>query len=233
MGDTTGISWTDKTWNPWQGCFKVSQGCKQCYMYREKLRFGQQPNVVVRSKPKTFNAPLKWEEPALVFTCSWSDWFIEEADEWRDEAWDVIRHTPHLTYQILTKRPERILGHLPQEWPLSNVWLGVSVEDQAATYRMPYLEAVNAPIKFVSYEPALGYVDFKAYPWLDWLIAGGESGILPRLIDMDIYRQVRDDCKEVGIPFFFKQYGGNSKIDGAWGGEMIDGQVYHNFPLTK
>src|SRR6266498_5551388 len=123
MGETTGIAWTQRTWNPWHGCHKVSAGCKNCYMFREKRQYGQDPDVVVRSKT-TFNAPLKWKDSALVFTCSWSDWFIEEADPWRDEAWDVIRRTPHLTYQILTKRIERASSCLPKDWPLKNVWLG-------------------------------------------------------------------------------------------------------------
>src|SRR3990167_11527130 len=111
MSDKTHINWTEATWNPWHGCIKVSPGCKNCYMYREKNRYGQDPAVVVRSKPATFNAPLKWKEPARVFTCSWSDFFIKQADPWRDEAWDIIYQTPHLTYLILTKRPERIEAH--------------------------------------------------------------------------------------------------------------------------
>src|SRR5688572_27904734 len=81
MGDRTDIAWTQKTWNPWHGCHKVSPGCKFCYMFREKRQYGQDPDVVVKSKTK-FNEPLKWKEPSLVFTCSWSDWFIEEADPW-------------------------------------------------------------------------------------------------------------------------------------------------------
>src|ERR1700761_9152752 len=115
MGETTGIQWTNKSWNPWQGCRKVSAGCKFCYMFREKEKYGQNGSRIVRSKT-TFTAPLKWKDPSLVFTCSWSDFFIEEADEWRQEAWDIIKATPHLTYQILTKRPERIGMCLPADW---------------------------------------------------------------------------------------------------------------------
>lgn len=118
MSVSTKIAWTDATWNPWQGCRKVSQGCKNCYMYAEKTRYGQDPATVVRSKDATFYAPFKWEKQAVkageqrkVFTCSWSDFFIEEADTWRDEALAIIAMTPHLTYQILTKRPERMLDY--------------------------------------------------------------------------------------------------------------------------
>lgn len=133
MGEKTGISWTNATWNPWQGCHKVSLGCRECYMFREKIRYGREPNVVVRSRPHTFNLPLRLKTPQRVFTCSWSDFFIEEADPWRDEAWEIIRRTPHLTYQIVTKRPERMAGRLPWgdgiPWP--QVWRDPASRDRA------------------------------------------------------------------------------------------------------
>ncbi|MDP1891488.1 MAG: DUF5131 family protein, partial [Gemmatimonadaceae bacterium] len=149
MGKETGIAWTQHTWNPWQGCTKVSPGCAHCYMFRDKKRYGNDPEVVIRSKPATFNKPLSWREPARVFTCSWSDWFHEAADGWRDEAWDIVRRTPHLTYQILTKRPERILAHLPwgaygDPWP--NVWLGVSLENQRWVERADLLATIPAAV---------------------------------------------------------------------------------------
>ena len=103
--ENTKIQWTEATWNPWHGCQKVSPGCKFCYMYRDKERYGQDATTVLRSKTK-FKEPLKWKEPKVIFTCSWSDWFIEEADQWRDEAWETIRKTPQHTYQILTKSPK-------------------------------------------------------------------------------------------------------------------------------
>jgi len=128
-------------------------------MHTEKRRYGQDPGVVVRSKAPTFNAPLsrKWSEPARVFTCSWSDFFIEEADPWRADAWDVIRRTPHLTYQILTKRSERIRDHLPPDWGdgWAHVWLGVTVEGNRYRYRLDDLLATPAVVRFVSMEPML------------------------------------------------------------------------------
>ncbi|MGH2369611.1 MAG: DUF5131 family protein, partial [Chloroflexota bacterium] len=130
MGSTSSIEWTDATWNPWQGCTKVSPGCAHCYMYRDKARYGQDPTTVRRSTSATFYRPLAWRAPQRVFTCSWSDFFHEDADAWRSEAWDVIRRTPHLTYQVLTKRPDRLPDCLPADWPLPNVWLGTSVEYQ-------------------------------------------------------------------------------------------------------
>lgn len=102
MAQESKIQWTDGTWNPWHGCIKVSEGCKFCYMYRDKDRYGLDPTDVQRSK-SNFRDPLKWKEPKKVFTCSWSDFFIEQADEWRAEAWEIIKNTPHLTYQILSQ----------------------------------------------------------------------------------------------------------------------------------
>ncbi|MFL5313065.1 MAG: DUF5131 family protein [Myxococcales bacterium] len=157
MGDQTGISWTESTWNPWMGCTRVSPGCDGCYMFREQRQYGNDPELVRRSKTK-FDAPLKWEEPKLVFTCSWSDWFHVNADDWRDEAWDIIRRSPQHTFQILTKRPGRIHHCLPADWGdgYPNVWLGVSVESAAFVSRVDVLRGIPAALRFISAEPLLG-----------------------------------------------------------------------------
>lgn len=163
MGKQSHIQWTDHTWNPWQGCQKVSAGCKFCYMYRDKKRYGQDPMAVVRSKDPTFRMPLKWKDPAKVFTCSWSDFFVKQSDPWRLDALEIIRRTPHLTYQILTKRPERVLPWMAEvglhRWP-ENVWMGISAEDQE-TYekRMPFLLEIPAAIRWISFEPLLGPIE--------------------------------------------------------------------------
>ena len=233
MGARTGIAWTDATWNPWQGCHKVSPGCTHCYMFREKRQYGQEPNVVVRSKRHTFNLPLRLTAPARIFTCSWSDFFIEEADSWRDEAWAIIRRTPHLTYQILTKRPERIAGRLPwgdgAPWP--NVWGLVSAEDQEqADRRVPLILAANFAVRGVSYEPALAPMDFvnvgamdqcsyvcdHGEQWpeghrpergIEWLIIGGESGPGARPFDLAWARSAIAQCRAAGVACFVKQLG--------------------------
>lgn len=234
MGKETGISWTGATWNPHQGCIKISPGCKNCYMYTMFERFGKSGRNIHRSADATFYAPLKWKEPGMVFTCSLSDFFIEEADAWRDEEWDVIRRTPHLTYQILTKRPERIAAHLPSDWGegYPNVWLGVSAENQEyADERIPKLLSVPAAIYFVSYEPALGPVSLKwawvskgkplgggpmvnlLEPWaeptpmpgLDWIICGGESGPNRREFKQEWAEHIMQQCEAAGIAFFMKQ----------------------------
>ncbi len=184
MGEQTGIQWTDKTWNPWQGCERVSPGCDHCYMFRDMRRFGKDPDVVVRSSAQTFNKPLKWEREItrfvpseqvpqsarmLVFLASWSDFFIKQADPWRADAWSVVRRCPSLIFQILTKRHARIADNLPEDWTRAleparivtsgypNVALGVTAEDQAwADRRWAELRKVPARWRFISHEPALG-----------------------------------------------------------------------------
>jgi protein gp37 len=169
------IEWTDYTWNPFQGCHKVSEGCKVCYMFRDKERYGQNPNVVVRSSKATFNKPLSIKEPSLIFTCSWSDFFIEEADRWRDECWDIIKKTPQHTYQILTKRPERILFHTPLT-KLDNVWIGTSIESNKHYDRVKHLIPLKCT-RFISFEPLLERIEWRYnYGEVDWIIIGAESG---------------------------------------------------------
>ncbi len=218
MGKTK-ISWTDYTWNPWRGCHKVSAGCKNCYMFRDQKRYGNDPNVVVRSKT-TFDAPLKWKDPKMVFTCSWSDFFIEEADEWRDEAWEIIRRTPHLTYQILTKRPERIPLCLPRDFFPQNVWWGISAENQDTLDRRwtaldLSLYNQDPSVMFVSAEPLIGSlidITVSVNPWSripQWIIVGGESGPDHRPMKIDWARLVLHKCRAHGIAFFMKQLGGH------------------------
>ncbi len=237
MGKNTAIQWTDNgsTWNPWYGCKKVSDGCKFCYMYRDMKRYGNDPFTVKRAQPTTFNAPLHWKESQKVFTCSWSDFFIEEADAWRQEAWSIIKRTPHLTYQILTKRPQNIASRLPLEWPLGfdHVWLGVSVEDQSHIDRIEALAPIPAAVKFVSYEPALGPLDLFNELYLgkiNWVISGGESGPKARPADPQWFVRVKNQCELFNVPYFHKQNGGNKHIEGAWGGRRLEGREYNEFP---
>lgn len=220
MGKLSSIQWTDHTWNPWHGCHKVSAGCKFCYMYRDKERYGQDATKVMRSKTN-FNQPLHWSMPAKVFTCSWSDWFIEEADMWRHEAWKVIKETPHLQYQILSKRPERMLDCLPPDWGeegYPNVWLGISIENQdAMDTRMPLFFDVPARVKFISCEPLLGPIQIPidcndGSTFFDWMIIGGESGnetgkYLYRPCELGWIKSLITQCTDAGCPVFVKQMG--------------------------
>ncbi|WP_179955073.1 DUF5131 family protein [Maribacter luteus] len=204
------IQWTNYTWNPWYGCQKVSPGCKYCYMCRE--REGENAKDVKRSKTK-FNYPIGIKEPKLIFTCSWSDWFIPEADEWRDEAWGIIKKTPHLTYQILTKRPERIKENLPFNFEsYKNVWIGVSVENQDYISRLDYLQDLPC-VTFASFEPLIGPIHWNAsMSNLDWCIIGGESGndfgnYRYRNMELSWAGDLVLNAKKNNLPCFVKQLG--------------------------
>lgn len=212
MGKTTGIQWADSTWNPWRGCTKVSPGCDNCYMFRDQERFGHDPTQVVRCGDGTFRLPLGMAEPRMVFTCSWGDWFHHEADPWRAEAWDIVRQTPHLTYQILTKRPALIRSRLPKDWGegYPNVWLGVSAEDQRTLeLRLPLLCQIPAALRFLSLEPLLKPVQLVGLLGLvKWVIVGGESGPGCRPMDLNWTRLVLNQCLFYRVPAFVKQLGG-------------------------
>lgn len=237
MAENSAIQWTDATWNPWHGCKKVSPGCKYCYMFRDKERYGQDPTTVLRSKTK-FRDPLKWKDPAKVFTCSWSDFFIEEADEWRNEAWNVIRNTPHLTYQILTKRPELISDRLPDDWGTGypNVWLGTSVENMDSLWRVGTLRTIpHNFVKFVSFEPLIEYIDRPNLEGIHWAIIGGESGnengrYLYRPCQIGWIDDLRLDCQTQGVSVFVKQTGTaiakEMKYKDSHGGDMNEWPSY-------
>lgn len=241
------IQWTDYTWNPWQGCTKVSPGCDNCYMYQEKKRYGQKPAVVVRSADPTFLKPIKknrakeWKWPAgsKVFICSWSDFFHPLADEWREEAWEIIRQRPDLIFQIVTKRTHRMKECLPEDWGdgYENVWLMVSVENREMLPRVEKLLDTPAKVRGVSYEPALEFVDFTEYlerdydaMWkdedtrkvcggeilrdrIDWIICGGESGDNARPFQLGWARQTIRDCKAHDVACFVKQLGATPMSD--------------------
>jgi len=228
MGESSAIEWTEATWNPWHGCTRISPGCAHCYMYRDKKRYGQNPLVVTRSKTM-FDAPLKWKQPRLIFTCSWSDFFIEQADTWRAKAWKIISSTPHHTYQILTKRPERIAAHLAPTWPLPNVWLGVSVENPRFYGRISTLNQIDATVRFVSLEPMLAPMEALPLKGLSWVIVGGESGPRCRPMKEEWARSVRDQCHAAEVPFFFKQWGGERK---DLNGRILDGRLWNEMPTS-
>lgn len=265
MGDSTTIEWTDATWNPWRGCDKVSPGCAHCYMFTEQRMYGRDPSVVVRCADSTFYAPLrskKWRElspGSLVFTCSWSDWFHEDADEWRSEAWEIIRQRPDLRWQILTKRPERIAEHLPADWGdgWPNVWLGVSIENRRFVGRADVLRSVPAAVRFISAEPLLGPLVYPGQPeplvpvggydgpeldlsGIDWLIVGGESGPGHRPIRIDWVRDLRDYCqhsRHLYDPFRGQRGPGTAFFFKQWGGirpksggRELDGRTWDEMP---
>jgi protein gp37 len=235
MGTNSNIEWTGHTWNPIIGCRKVSLGCKNCYMFTEQLRYSQDPNTVRRTAHRTFTAPLRWKEPAFVFSCSWSDFFIETDFAWRREAWQIIKRTPHLTYQILTKRPENIERMLPPDWGngYPNVWLGVTAENQHwLNVRGWELTTIPAVCRFLSIEPMLGPIQatFLLQDGLiDWVICGGESGSGCRPMQPDWVCGIKDECLMFGVPFFFKQWGGYPDKRGG-DKATLDGKLWHEMP---
>ncbi len=245
MAEKSHIQWTDMTWNPWHGCHKVSPGCKFCYMYRDKDRYNQDPTTVLRSK-SNFEAPKKIKEPRKIFTCSWSDWFIPEADAWRPEAWDVIRQTPHHTYQILTKRPERINDHLPHDFEkLENVWLGVSIESQAQVNRLDYIMDLPC-VKIVSFEPLIGEIQWdERMNALDWVIIGGESGneegkYRYRPMELHWVDKLIVGARNNKVACFVKQLGTHQaklkRLKDRHGGEIEEWPAYYQireYPQTR
>jgi len=235
------IEWTDKTWNPVTGCTKVSQGCKNCYAERMYERFngkGSFKNIICHED--RLNHPFRWKKPTMVFVNSMSDLFHEDVPfDFVDRVLGVTRRTGingHI-YQILTKRPDRMIEYFKREVTeplMPHVWVGVSVEDQAtADERIPLLLQVPAEVRFLSCEPLLGIIDLntimvgdeKKYAisvldkGIDWVIVGGESGPGARPMHPDSVRLIRQQCIEAGVAFFFKQWGE------WWPGEK--GRLYH------
>jgi Bacteriophage protein gp37 len=217
----THINWTDLTWNPWTGCSKVSAGCKFCYIDNIEIQQGKDPKVVKRTSKMIFEKPLKVKTPSIIFTCSMSDFFHPDADQWREEAWEIIRKTPHHKYQILTKRPERIKECLPDSWCQANykhVWLGVSVENNEPDVidRIRILRQVPCEIRFISFEPLLDDIKLEKIQLegIHWGIIGGESGkfkngVIPQFRESkpQWFRNLRDILRDAGILIWFKQTG--------------------------
>lgn len=218
------IQWTEYTHNFWSGCHKISEGCKYCYMFRLEEKFGRTGNIVRRAKDTNFYKPYYIKVPKIIFTCSMSDFFIEDADQWRDRAWATIKHTPWHKWQILTKRPERIAECLPADWGENgypNVWIGVTVESEKHLNRIEYLNRIAAQVKFISVEPLLGPIDFTGndnngnalLDNIDWVLIGGESGNNIgkhrfRPCELEWMEQIVKDVKRVSnAAVFVKQMG--------------------------
>jgi len=207
MKDTP-IAWADSTCNFWVGCTKVSAGCKHCYMFAALKRYGKDPETVRRTSAKTFTAPLHWHAPGRIFTCSMSDFFHEDADDWRTDAWDVIRRTPQHTWIMLTKRPERIAAWLPPDWGdgWPHVWLGVSIENRREqAQRLPILQQIPATQRVLSLEPLLEPLDPLDLTGIAWVIVGGESSPDHRPMEHAWVWPIRDACQRADVAFFFKQ----------------------------
>lgn len=254
MGDRTSIEWTEATWNPATGCTKVSPGCDHCYAESIAHRFagtkaypdGFAPTL----RPERLDQPLRWTRPRRIFVCSMADLFHDAVpDDYIARVFEVMARAPQHTFQVLTKRHARMrsllsrpsfrdnLAHWGAGWPLPNVWLGVSTENQQwADIRVPALLDTPAAVRWISAEPLLGPIDLHPYwthgtpgwgpeypeptsptgitvqdvvtgPRLDWVVVGGESGRGARPMHPDWAERLRDQCYAAGVAFLFKQWG--------------------------
>ena len=234
MAGTSRIEWTEASWNPVTGCTKASPGCFNCYAERmaKRLQAMGQPNYRdgfrVALHPGVLDAPLNWSRSQLIFVNSMSDLFHEDVPlDFIQEVFNVMSRARQHSFQVLTKRSERLedlAKRLP--WP-SNVWLGVSVESADYAYRIEHLRHVPAKTRFVSFEPLLADAGKLDLMDIHWAIVGGESGPGARPMLPEWALGIRDQCVEQSVPFFFKQWGGVQKKKA---GRLLDGRVWDEYP---
>jgi protein gp37 len=234
MGQPTAIEWSEMTWNPATGCSKVSPGCAHCYAetFAERWRgipgHHYEQGFDLRLWPERLEQPLRWRRPRRIFVNSMSDLFHERIPEaFIAEVFDVMNRADWHTFQVLTKRPER-LAELAERlpWP-PNVWMGVTIENRRFVGRADALREVPAAIRFISAEPLLGPLEGLDLDGIDWLIAGGESGPRHRRLDLDWVRALREQCHREDVEFFFKQVGGRTP---KAGGRILDGRTWDGYP---
>lgn len=240
MGDKSKIEWTDATWNPVTGCDKVSPGCAHCYAELQAARLqrmGQRNyanGFALTLQPHMLEIPKRWKRPRRIFVNSMSDLFHKDVPtDYIRQVLAVCAECPQHTFQILTKRYERLakIGH-ELLWPL-NVWMGVSVENDRFYWpRVRGLALCGAAVKFLSCEPLLGYLPRQMAlrtHGVDWVIVGGESGPGARPIHTEWVRDIRDACLEENVAFYFKQWGGERK---HLTGRELDGRTWDEFPAA-
>lgn len=238
------IEWTEATWNPSAGCSKVSSGCKNCYAETMANRL-QAMNVVgyengfeFNTVPSRLNEPLKKKKPTIFFVNSMSDIFHEKMPlDYLDKIFTVIEQTPQHTYQILTKRAERMYDYLSKRIIPKNIWLGVTVENKKEGLpRIDKLRQLNASVLFLSVEPLLEDLGIINLINIDWVIVGGESGNRARPMDKDWVINIKQQCENNDIAFFFKQWGtwgaDNVKRNKKENGKKINGKIYQQYPET-
>jgi protein gp37 len=232
------IEWTELTWNPVTGCSKVSAGCKFCYaevmsrrlqaMGLEKYKDGFKK---VRIHPTTLADPYEWKGSKMVFVNSMSDLFHPDVTtDFIKEVFKVMSGNLCHVFQVLTKRPERVLELNEGLTWSKNIWLGTSVEDQRVINRVDFLRLNSASIKFLSCEPLIGSLAGINLSNIDWVIVGGESGRNPRPMKKEWVIEIKEQCKVFGSAFFFKQWGGTNKKKA---GRELNGQTYDELPICK
>lgn len=232
---TTSIEWTQATWNPVTGCTKVSAGCLNCYAERMATRLqamGQENyrnGFSLTCHPRMLDVPRRWRKPRLIFVNSMGDLFHKDVPlSFIKDVFDVISSTPRHTYQLLTKRSERLveLSH-ELSWPL-NLWMGVSVESEEVTWRIDHLRRTPAAVRFLSIEPLLGPIPSLCLNGIDWVIVGGESGPKARPMKEEWVVEIKTQCEFSQVPFFFKQWGGVRKKST---GRKLEGRTWDEMPV--
>ena len=234
MAQGSTIEWTESAWNPVTGCTKISPGCKHCYAERMAVRLQamRQPNYErgfkVSLQEHMLELPLAWRKSQTIFVNSVSDLFHREVpDAFIRRVFDVMGRASWHTFQVLTKRADRMEGlGRSLEWP-DNVWAGVSVETREYLDRIDHLRRIPARVRFISFEPLLerlGEIDLTG---IDWVIVGGESGPRARPMKQAWVVEIREQCLAAGAPFFFKQWGGTNKKKA---GRLLDGRTWGGFP---
>jgi protein gp37 len=234
MAGKSHIEWTEATWNPVTGCTKISPGCKFCYAERmaKRLQAMGQSNYAngfqITIQDHALTLPLRWKKPQTIFVNSMSDLFHADVPlEFIQEVFAVMRGAHWHRFQVLTKRSERLRSLDPHlEWA-PNIWMGVSVESAQYTFRIDDLRATGAHIKFLSLEPLLGPLTSLHLEGIDWAIVGGESGPGARPIAAEWAVSIRDQCRQSGVPFFFKQWGGVNK---KRAGRILEGRTWDEMP---
>ncbi len=242
MAQRSSIEWTEATWNPVTGCSKVSPGCAHCYAetFAERFRgvagHPYERGFDLQLRPERLEQPLIWTEPRMIFVNSMSDLFHEDIpDKFIESVLGVMAEAHWHTFQILTKRSERLAQLAPRlSWP-DNVWMGVSVENQRWTCRIDDLRKVPAKIRFLSCEPLLGplRLDLRG---IDWVIVGGESGPHARPMKADWAREIRRQCEEADVAFFFKQWGAYNEAGERLGkkraGRLLGERTWDSMPIV-
>lgn len=244
VADKSAIEWTEATWNPTTGCNQVSPGCDHCYALTLSKRLKAMgsakyqldgdprtsgPGFKLTLHPNSLDVPRRWSTPRLIFVNSMSDLFHEDVPVgFVSQVFDVMRDTPQHTYQVLTKRAQRLSSLADQlDWP-ANLWMGVSVESSRYAFRLNHLRRVPAAVRFLSAEPLLGPIGKVDLDGIHWVIAGGESGANARPLKYEWVAELRDTCTSAGVAFFFKQWGGRTP---KAGGRELDGEVWDQLPL--
>lgn len=238
MSDGSAIEWTDATWNPVTGCAKISPGCDHCYAERFSERFRGVPGHPFETgfdltlRPARLEQPLVWKRPRMIFVNSMSDLFHKDVPTaFVDRVFDTMDRAHWHVFQVLTKRSSRMRDYVNRRYvgshAPSHIWLGASVEDGKRKSRINHVRAMNAATRFLSLEPLIAPMGSLDLSGIHWVIAGGESGPGHRPVDPDWVREVRDQCVDQNVAFFFKQWGG---LRPKSGGRTIDGKIWNQIP---